>query len=174
MRDKIFGNTREGTAGHLYALFHSYHTWPRSAILIIAIFYIVVFAVFALSYVYIFTGTASGYRITSDSQINIGTSPVSLSGDSPAAIGPLETSDIQVTTAAANVVNPAAHTSVHIDGKNIPTSSDGSIHKVVSSDGSNASVDVTVDSNGSTGSRTSSSVDVTVQTSSHTSDGVSR
>ncbi|MDB5160538.1 MAG: hypothetical protein JWO99_801 [Candidatus Saccharibacteria bacterium] len=152
MRGNVFKSMQSKM---FYTLFYRNDTWPRFLIFVIIVFYATVFALFVISYVYIFSGAW-----VSNSVKDTVTAPDNF-------VAPLVTNVLETTEAEATPV-PVSQTKVSINGNSVPIPKDGSIHKEVSTENGNASINVSMQSSGSTNAESTSSIDVSVSSSSNT------
>ena len=171
MRGNMLKGTHGRMNGQFYSLFHRDDTWPKFLVFVIIIFYATIFALFALSYTYIFSGlwgSGSGHlpvRIVGD-QVNVLKDATLLPKDLTAS---LDTNVVETIT--ANKITPnTAKARVQINGVSVPVPDNGSVHKDISTATNNgsASLDVNIQSNGSSNSESTSTVDLNVSSSSNT------
>lgn len=176
--DCMRGNILRGTHGRmddqLYGSFHRNEAWPKLLVFVIILFYVTIFALFALSYAYIFSGLwGSGNGSLPARMVGEGTNINVLKDESPLPDNlpaPLDTSVLESIN-SDTVSAPVVQTSLRVNGDNVPIPDNGSVHKEISTGSGNASIDVNVQSNGSTNSESSSSIDLNVNSSSSTLGG---
>jgi hypothetical protein len=169
MRGNILKGTGGKMNGQFYSLFHRDEVWPKFLVFIIIIFYTTIFTLFALSYVYIFSGfLGSGNNGTPSqmihSRIDVSKSLVTI----PEAITSSIDMNVIQPVSDAETATSVPHTNVQINGTHVSVADTGSVHKNISTGLGNASFDVTMQSNGSSNADSFSSVDLTVGSSSRT------
>ncbi|HEY8886790.1 MAG TPA: hypothetical protein VIM31_04835 [Candidatus Microsaccharimonas sp.] len=152
-----------------YALFHRNDAWPKLLVFVIILFYATIFALFALSYTYIFSGLwGSGsvpVRMVGDgTYVNMMKDTTLLPQDITTSLDTSVLGGVSNDTAAV----PVVQTNVRVNGTAVPVPHNGSIHKEISTGSGNASIDVNVQSNGSTNVESSSSINLSVSSSSST------
>lgn len=157
--------------GQFNAMFHRNDAWPKLLIFVIILFYATIFALFALSYTYIFSGLWGNgggslpVRMVGDgTSVNVVNDATPLPQDMTAS---LNTNVVQTVDNNTTAV-PITQTNVQVNGDTIPVPNNGSVHKEISTGSGNASIDVSVQSNGSSNSASSSSVNLNVNSSSST------
>lgn len=116
----------------------------------------------ALSYVYASSGLFHGRNTsveTTESRVDVKKDATISSTNS---VGP----DASIANQSLQATPASPDTEVHINGTFVPLSDNGTLHKDVSSDGNNASIDVHIQSSGSNSSESHSSVKINVNSTS--------
>jgi hypothetical protein len=172
------GNILRGAHGRMddrfYASFHRNEVWPKLLVFVIILFYVTIFALFALSYAYIFSGlwgSGSGslpaQSVGNSAHVNVLKNATFLPQNIATSVDTnlLESMNNNTTSV------PVAQTNLQVNGNNVPIPDNGSVHKEISTGSGNASIDVNVQSSGSSNTASSSSIDLSVSSSSSTLGG---
>jgi hypothetical protein len=175
MRGNILKGTHGRMNGQFYSLFHRDDAWPKLLVFVIIVFYVTIFALFALSYTYIFSGLwgSNTGRLpvrTVGSDVNVLKDVTAVPKNLATSLDTNVIESITTSTAVPSTLAPA--TSVRVNGNTIPVSNGGTVHKEISIGNGAASIDVSVQSNGSSSSSSSSSIDLNVSSSSNTASEV--
>lgn len=171
MRGNILGGAHGRVNGQFNALLHRDAVWPKLLVFVIVIFYATIFALFALSYAYIFSGL---WGNGSGNGSGSGSVPVRMAGDDVNVLKGTTllpqniTASLDANVSKSSAPAPATQTNVRVNGSTVSVPNNGSVHKEISTGSGNASIDVSVQSNGSSDSESSSSIDLSVSSSSHT------
>jgi hypothetical protein len=159
--------------GQFNALFHRNDAWPKLLVFVIILFYATIFALFALSYTYIFSGLWGNgggsvpiRMVGDDSNLNVLKDATPLPQDTTTS---LDANVLQNSIDNDTATAPVTQTNVQVNGNNVPVPNNGSVHKEISTGSGNASIDVSVQSNGSSNTESSSSIDLNINSSSSTS-----
>ncbi|MDB5179751.1 MAG: hypothetical protein JWN12_383 [Candidatus Saccharibacteria bacterium] len=171
MRGNILRGAHSRMNDQFNALSHRNDAWPKLLVFVIILFYVTIFALFALSYAYIFSGlwgSGSGrlpaQMVGDGASLNMLNDATPLSQNTPTSLDTNVLESINNDTAST----PATQTSVRVNGNSVPVPSNGSVHKEISTGSGTASIDVNVQSNGSSNTASSSLIDLSVSSSSST------